>query len=457
MPVLDQFHGRILLRSGRSASGRGPPGLTPRGEAVPGSRNPRRSGCRLSTHDRADAPSSPRPAAAPTARPPRCGTPSSCTARRPRSTAPASSPSAARWPASRPSRAVADRRPRRLPRLRHPHPLTARRRTSTDALSSGGATRPDGRCTSGRSPAAARCQRPVNSGARLARNASTASRWSAVCPSCVCSRRLEGQRVLQRVRRRRREHRLHRPVGRRRARTPAAPPAPAPPASTCSGGTTRCTSPHCSARLREEGLGQQQQLRGPRRRRRSAPAATASAESLDSPIPVNAVVNFAPAAATRRSPASAMPSPAPAQAPLMPTTTGTRSAASARTSGLYSSSTTDRDVAALPRSDSTCSARSWPTQKARPCRSAGPRAPTRPRRRPARRRAVPAQRRGQAGRCRVMVATPPASVLVTVSDIARPASLRAPVAAGRRRWSRAGHACHAVAPPSTARPVSSAQ
>src|SRR4051794_25454969 len=135
-------------------------------------------------------------------------------------------------------------------------------------------------------------------------------------------------------------------------------------------------------------------------------------------MPVNAVVNFAPAAATRRSPASAMPRPAPAAAPLMPTTTGTRSPASASISGLYSSSTTDSEVAALPRRDSTCSARSWPTQNARPV----------PVRTTARTDSSPATSVTAAsrsprsawdrpGRCRVIVATPSASSRVTVSDI----------------------------------------
>src|SRR4051812_13375341 len=135
-------------------------------------------------------------------------------------------------------------------------------------------------------------------------------------------------------------------------------------------------------------------------------------------MPVNAVVNFAPAAATRRSPESAMPRPAPAQAPLMPTTTGTRSPARARISGLYSSSTTEREPAAFPRSDSTCSARSCPTQNARPepvsstARTDASAATSWTAASSSRRIAEDSP-----GRCRVRVATPPASSLVTVSDI----------------------------------------
>jgi hypothetical protein len=148
---------------------------------------------------------------------------------------------------------------------------------------------------------------------------------------------------------------------------------------------------------------------------------------------VNAVVNFAPAAAIRRSPASAIPSPAPAQAPLIATTTGTRSAASARMSGLYSSTTTFSDVAASPFSASRCSARSWPTQNARPV----PVMSTARTESSAATASTCASRSVRSacespGRCSVSVATPPASSLVTVlvvvlSDIVVPPLRRLPV------------------------------
>ena len=71
---------------------------------------------------------------------------------------------------------------------------------------------------------------------------------------------------------------------------------------------------------------------------RAVPTARAreadSPESGVSPMPVNAVANRAPCAAIRRSQASARPSPAPAQVPLIAASTGLAIVASAVISGL---------------------------------------------------------------------------------------------------------------------------
>ena len=187
--------------------------------------------------------SSPRPAAAPTARPPRCGTRSSCTARPAevdgaceltvcgslarvidrgavaacrRATSARSAPSSPAEPAAAPCRRVADATP----------------------------------AAGDRTP-----QRPVNSGARLARKASTASRWSAVLPAArpAAAPRAPGCPPASRSPP---SPAPSSPPGRPRSdRSPAARPAPAPRRAPARPATTRCTSPHCSAVSAVKGSG----------------------------------------------------------------------------------------------------------------------------------------------------------------------------------------------------------
>ena len=386
MAVLGQLHARILPRCRRTRLGsETQPALPPRGERAARGRNPRRACCRPSPHEPADhrlrrrPQPRPRPDRRAVAR--RRGAPP---ARR-GWTAPASSRSADRSPGSCPSRAgrwsPATSAPPAQPSPADVRGRTARRPALTPCRRVGELAPTAGALFAG--PAVAKEStypvRRVRARLLAFRAASAAGELRrplgqerldglAVVgrlPQLGLQPALEGERVLQGVRGRRRQHRLHRAVGRGRARPPAGPRAPAPPAAPARarprGGPGPTPPPSRRGRARAA-AGARWPATAPTQCTRRA----ARAESLDRPIPVNAVVNFAPAAATRRSPARAMPSPAPAQAPLTPTTTGTRSAARARISGLYSSSTTDSDVAAFPRSDSTCSARSWPTQNARP-------------------------------------------------------------------------------------------
>ena len=125
-----------------------------------------------------------------------------------------------------------------------------------------------------------------------------------------------------------------------------------------SSATTSLASPYDSASA--ESIGR------PRRRSSDArdnPTAFAKVmetpESGTRPIPRNAVANFARSATMRRSQASAIPSPAPAQAPLTAAITGFPSLVSVRTIGLYSEMSVSK-IAAGPRrwSVSLCSWRS---------------------------------------------------------------------------------------------------